>query len=186
MQVELHPAINSMRGKSGRWVFKKVGGTSYAANTPTPSTKPPTDGQQRVRDEFTLAADYAKGVAADPQARAIYEPVAEAQGKGVYRVAMNDALNKPKVMDIDLGEYTRTTGDKIYVRATDDFEVMSVQVTIKNGQGYETGAAVKSTDGLGRWVYTATTTIPQGASLTIEATATDRPGNKGTKSVAIN
>jgi hypothetical protein len=121
---------------------------------------------------------------ADPQARAIYEPVAAAEGNGVYRVAMNDALTKPKVTDIDLGEYTRQAGDKIYIRAIDDFEVAGVQVTIKNGQVVESGVATKANDALGRWVYT--TTAFANGTLTIEAVATDRPGNKGTLTETVH
>lgn len=67
MHLELHPAITAMPGKSGKWVFKKLGDTAYAANAPKPSDKPPTEGQQRVRDDFALATDYGKAVTADPQ-----------------------------------------------------------------------------------------------------------------------
>ncbi len=185
MQLDLHPAINAMRGKTGQWVFKKVGETAYAASKPKPTLKAPTEGQQRIRDKFVLASDYAKGVVADPQSRAVYEPIAESRGKGVYRVAMNDALGDPAVTEIDVTAYHRQAGDTITIRAIDDCEVTAVQVIITNGQVVESGNAVKSNDALGRWVYTVTANVAAGTPVTVEAIASDRPGNKGSKTETV-
>lgn len=88
------------------------------------------------------------------------------------------------VNEIDLSQYTRQAGSNILIRATDDFEVTNVDVTIKNGQVIETGAATKSPEDPGRWVYTATANAANGA-LTIEASAADRPGHKTTKAETL-
>ncbi len=184
MILELHPSIKAMRGKTGQWIYKKVGNTTYAADKPKASTKPPTTDQQEARDRFVLATNYAKAVVADPQSKALYEPASGALGKPVFALARKDALTRPRVMDIDLSAYNRQTGDTIAIRAVDDFEVTAVEVTIRNGQVLESGTAVKSNDGLGRWIYTATTNAASG-ELTVEAVATDRPGNKGTKTEVL-
>ena len=185
-QLKLHAVIESLRGGIGDLVFKqRKDGTSYVARKPEPSGKQPTANQQRIRDRFILASDYAKSVLADPRARAVYEAGAKAKNKPTFAFAMTDFLSEPKVNEIDVSQYNRQAGDKIYVRALDDFEVTGVEVTIRNGQVVESGAAVKTSDGLGRWVYTATSTVASGSPLTVEATATDRPGNKGTKSETL-
>ena len=184
MIADLHPSIRGLHGKSGRWVYRQNGNVTVVSDSPKPSEKPATAGQQETRDRFSLATDYAKAVIADPVSRAHYEPVAQAKGKGVYRVAMNDALSKPKVLEIDLSAYNRMDGDTITVRALDDYGVTGVRVSISNGEWLEEGNAVKTVDSLGRWVYTVTGNAPAG-DLTIEAAATDRPGNKGTKSVTV-
>lgn len=184
MILELHPSIKAMRGKTGQWVYKKVGNTVYAADKPKPSTKPPTPEQQEARDRFILSTNYAKAVMADPQSKALYEAAATAQGIPVFALARRDSLTRPRVMDIDLSAYNRQTGDTIAIRAVDDFEVTAVEVTIRNGQLVESGMVVKSNDGLGRWIYTATANAAAG-ELTIEAVATDRPGNKGTKTAVL-
>ena len=184
MQLDLHPSIKAYRGKSGKWVYKKLGNTTYVAEAPKPSNKPPTPEQQETRDRFILSTNYAKAVMADPQSKALYEAVATAQGKPVFALARRDSLTRPRVMDIDLSTYNRQTGDTIAIRAADDFEVTAVEVTIRNGQVLESGTAVKSNDGLGRWIYTATTNAAAG-ELTIEAVASDRPGNKGTKTAVL-
>ncbi len=184
-QLKLHAVVESLRGGIGDLVFKSVNGRAYVARKSGKTPKPPTTAQQQQRDEFTLATAYGKAVLADPQAHADYKSVAAAKGIPTYSFAVGDYMNAPKVHEIDLSQYNRQTGDKIYVRATDELEVTAVEVTIRNGQVVESGAAVKSGDALGRWVYTATANVDPGATLTVEATATGRPGNKGTKTETV-
>ena len=62
--------------------------------------------------------------------------------------------------------------------ATDDIGVAGVSVTIRNTTDnsiIEQGVALEHA---GKWRYPATAVAPAGMSLTIEVTATDRPGNK--------
>ena len=85
---------------------------------------------------------------------------------------------------LDVSAYHGRSGDLVAVEATDDFAVMGVTVAIKDSGGgvIEQGPALLVG---GRWQYTATTAVGPGEALTIEATATDRPGHTGTKSVLI-
>ena len=85
--------------------------------------------------------------------------------------------------EVDLSAYTGQMGDKIAIRAHDDFDVSGVSVAISDTDGHalESGAAVETPPDSGRWLYTATTAVPTGTSVRIEVTATDRPGHKTVK-----
>jgi hypothetical protein len=116
---------------------------------------------------------------ADTAAKTVYET--KAKGTQVFALAVADFFNAPAVDEIDLSQYTGKAGETIHIRASDDFEVRGVSVVIHdaNGAVLEQGGAVAGGDGA--WTYTATTAVPTGQSVAIEVTATDRPGNKTTK-----
>ena len=77
--------------------------------------------------------------------------------------------------------YSGQVGDQIAIIATDDIGVAGVSVTIRNATDnsiVEQGIALEHA---GKWRYPATSVAPAGAPLTIEVTASDRPGNKTVK-----
>jgi hypothetical protein len=133
-----------------------------------------------VREDFRLATVYGKAVMADPATKAEYTAKAKAKGTPVFALAVADFFHAPAVDEIDLSHYTGQPGETIHIRASDDFEVAGVSVAIHNASGtvLEQGAAVAGADG---WNYTATTSLPTGQTVSIDVTATDRPGNKTTK-----
>jgi hypothetical protein len=108
--------------------------------------------------------------------------LANAGQKPAYAVAVRDFFTPPTVDAIELSAYRGRFGDRMVVVATDDAGVISVDVAIKDMTGavLERGRAQRSD---GRWIYTATADAPAGQALTVEVTATDRPGNTGAKSV---
>jgi hypothetical protein len=85
----------------------------------------------------------------------------------------------PKARRMNYGYFI---GDKISIRASDDVEVSGVTLTIRDQGGtvLESGAAVW-TPASASWVYTATTALAQGQAVSIEVTATDRPGHSTLK-----
>jgi hypothetical protein len=93
---------------------------------------------------------------------------------------MTDYLKAPIIHDIALALYQGHPDDEIIVHASDDTQVVSVTVTIKNMVGaiVERGTA-RLYDGA--WIYDATARAPVGQPLTIEVTAMDRPGNEVTR-----
>jgi hypothetical protein len=95
---------------------------------------------------------------------------------------VGDFLNPPAVDEIDLSSYTGKIGDEIRIRASDDVDVQGVSVAIRaqGGAVIEEAAAVLS-PGKGVWSYTATTDLQAGQAVSIEVSATDRPGHKTTK-----
>lgn len=68
--------------------------------------------------------------------------------------------------------------------ATDDTEVVSVEVAIQMAAGdvVERGGAGKVH---GVWLYLAKCDAPAGARLTVTATAKDRPGHAGARTTAV-
>ncbi len=181
--VRLNPAIESIRGRVGDFVYKTFEGQDIVTRVPDFSNRVLTDAQKAAIEKFCRAAGYGKIVMADEQAKTLYEQVAKSRHQPLFSLIMQDFLNAPQVEEVDLSGYTGQAGEKIYVVASDDFEVMAVHVTIseESGDPIETGAAVKSTDGSGRWVYTTTAPAPPGTPITIGVSATDRPGHTGTK-----
>jgi hypothetical protein len=180
----LNAILDGLSGQIGNVVFSERYGKTVISRKRGKNKGEPSAAQLAQQEKFTDASQYAKAVMADPQARIPYVEAARTVNTPVAGLIMEDYLRSPKVSNIDLSQYTRQPGGKILIRATDDFEVTAVAVTIKNGQVVESGAAVKSTEQVGRWVYTATA-FANGA-LTVEATASDRPGNKGAKTETIN
>jgi len=178
MKVQLHRAFRGMQGTLDEVTYKRFEDRTISLPKPTAFTGPPTAAQVRVRERFTEAASYAKAVMRDPARLAVYAAAAKAIGRqSVFPVIMGDYLNLPEVKEIDLVDYTGHVGDPIKIRAVDDFEVVAVKVTIRNAAGatIEQGQATK---GDTRWVYRAQTVAPTDQTLTIEAEASDRPGNE--------
>ena len=70
-------------------------------------------------------------------------------------------------------------GDPIVIRARDDHAVTAVTVAVKDAAGIvlERGPA-RAADGA--WRYAMTRSVATGSTVTVEATATDRPGNATT------
>jgi hypothetical protein len=62
---------------------------------------------------------------------------------------------------------------------------VAVAILAQNGDVIEQALAVW-TPASGAWVYTATTDLAQGQSVSIEVTATDRPGHHSTKTQVRN
>ena len=80
--------------------------------------------------------------------------------------------------ELDLASYNGQVGDEIKIDAADDFEVVSVKVTIKHAG---TGAVIE--EGLatlvaGFWYYHGKTQIATGQTVLIEAEARDRAGHE--------
>ena len=183
-KTQLNSALNGISGGIDNWVYRSVRGRTVISRRGT-NTNPLTEPQLAVRERFRLAADYAKAAAADPVQQAIYAPFAKERGVSLFSAMMTDYLKPPVVNVIDLTGYHGQIGQPIRVRASDDIEVMGVRVTLQAPDltVLEEGPAVLQ---FGTWVYAATTVRPAGGvPITITATATDRPGNLGTKSEVV-
>ena len=81
---------------------------------------------------------------ADAAAKAEYAAKA-GESRSAFNVAVADFFGAPSIDEIDLTGYAGQVGDSIRVRATDDFKVVEVQVSIVNSDGslVEQGSAVK-------------------------------------------
>ena len=153
MRIQLNRIVRGMQGVLDDVIYKRFEGRTIAVPKGDPFTGPPTAAQLRVRDRFKLAAAFAKRVLADPARAPIYQSAAKAVGRqSVNAVVMTDFLIPPRVTEIDLSHYDGAIGNEIQVTAVDDFEVVSVEIAIKDAGGneLESGPATK---GDTRWTY---------------------------------
>jgi len=177
-KVKLNPILERIRGKVGDLVFKRYGEEVVISRPPDFEGLEPTEAQVAVRERFRQAALYGKIVMADPETKAIYEEAAKARGKPVFSLTVADFFNAPSVDEVDVSGYTGAVGDELVIRASDDFDVVGLDVALTDAEGnpIESGAAVETPANSGRWVYKATAAVPTGTTVRIAVTATDRPG----------
>lgn len=183
-KVNLNPVLEQFQGKIGDLVFKRFMDGTIVSRLPNPSNEEPSMAQNAVRNRFRLAASYARAVFADPVRKAAYAILAKSRGMPTFALALADYLKPPVVHTLDLAAYRGHAGDVVEAEASDDVEVVGVTVTVRNDGGdvLEEGPAMLVN---GRWRYAATVPIAAGETLTVEATATDRPGHTGTKSALV-
>ena len=152
----------------------------------SPSTTPPTEEQQEVREQFTIASLYAQEAIKDPAIKALYQKAAKG-GQTAYNAAFKDATNPPVIDDVNIKGYKGTVGDLIAIRARDVIPPKSVTVAIFSQAGVvlEQGDAVPETDKR-TWTYTVTTANAAITGTRIVVTATDMPGNITEKEITIS
>jgi len=178
-----------MHGKLGGLVFRRCGDHLIVTRMPKNRSRTPSPAETANRDRFKLAAAYGRSVLSDPVAKAIYLATAKEKRISLSALCVADYLKRPVVEAIDLSHYTGKAGQTIRIAARDNFEVVDVTVAIttKSGQLVERGFA--RYDLITRnWVYTTSSAVPESLpspvagpiaqQLSIEATASDRPGNK--------
>lgn len=182
-KIKLNPVLERVRGKIGDLVFRRYEDETILARKPDNTDQPQTAAQAAQRERFQLAARYAKAVFADPVQKAVYVEAAKAKGVPPFSLPIADYFNAPEIEGVDLSGYAGQIGDVIAIRAHDDFEVVGVEVIIRNTQGevVERGAAGRQGGDL--WHYAATVQTA-GQPVAIEVTATDRPGHKAVRTYA--
>ena len=178
--VTLNPILESLSGKIGDLVCRQHGDGVVVARMPA-GERHWTPEQLAHQNRFRLAAVYGRTALADAATKALYEAKARERGGPVFALTIADFFHEPAVDEIDLSAYTGQAGEKISIRAHDDFELVGVAVAIRKADGtvLEQGPAVARNDSV--WGYTASTTLPPGQTVSIEVTATDRPGHKTVK-----
>ncbi|MEP7257566.1 MAG: hypothetical protein ABI687_04245 [Flavitalea sp.] len=162
-------------------VFREWQGKTIVAKSPKSRRGDPTAAQAETQERFLLGSRYAKAIT-QGQDQGMKEAYASAlrPRQNVYSRALEDFMSQPVVKRIDMRNYKGAVGDRIIVRALDDFRVVGVRVEIyaANGALLEEGNAEPPTNGID-WNYTATQTNNLPAGSKIKAIATDIPGNEG-------
>jgi hypothetical protein len=163
-------------------VFRNWDGKTVVAKAPGPRKGEPTPKQVQLQETFLMGSRYAKAVSdgVDPGLAEAYTAMLRPR-QNLYSRALEDFMSAPRVIRIDTRAYKGEAGDKIVIRAKDDFRVTSVRVEIHaaNGSLLEQGEAVADIFGLD-WTYPATENNNLPAGTVIKAIATDVPGNEGT------
>ena len=88
-------------------------------------------------------------------------------------------MQAPEIHYISLKDYQGLIGDKIRIKATDNFQVTEVKVRITNAKGtlLEKGEAIRYPRKQAMWVYTVTVANPDLQGTVVNVIAEDRPGN---------
>lgn len=169
---------HGLSGKVGDLlVFSQRNGKTIVSKAPKERTGELSDKQEVQKLKFQRAVLYAKTVMNDSNKKQMYEAMSDdSKGISTYNVAVADLLNAPKIQEINLSAYTGNPGDTIRIIATDDFEVVSVNVKIENADGslVEEGNAINNG---AEWVYTATVLNSDLSGDKITITASDYPAN---------
>jgi hypothetical protein len=162
-------------------VFRIWDGKTVVAKAPGRRKGDPTPKQVQLQETFLMGSRYAKAVSdgVDPGLAEAYSAVLRPR-QNLYSRALEDFMSAPKVVSIDTRAYNGGEGDKIVIRAKDDFRVTGVRVEIYAADGslLEQGDAVADIYGLD-WAYQATEDNSPLADTVIRAIATDVPGNEG-------
>lgn len=180
-KVKLNPILDQLSGKIGNLVFKRYGDKTIISEKADRSGIEPSEAQLAAQDRFRQAVLFGKTVMADPEAKALYDEVADAKGKPVFSLTVADFFHAPSVDEVDLSAYIGAVDDEIIIMASDDFDVTAVNVAMTDDAGtpIESGQAVETPADSGRWLYTATAAVETGTTVRIAVTASDRPGSLG-------
>jgi len=168
-------------------VFREWEGKTVVAKAPKKRKGGPTPPQAETQERFLIASRYARAIikSKDKGMAEAYAAVLRPR-QNVYSRALEDCMSPPIVKSINTRNYKGAVGDKIAVRALDDFRVVSVRVEIyaANGTLLETGNAEEIITDF-EWTYTATQANSQLVGSKIIAIASDVPGNEGILDVSL-
>ncbi|MEJ1242080.1 hypothetical protein WBG78_28290 [Chryseolinea sp. T2] len=154
-------------------------GRQVIANMPTKRKK--TSAKQKANeDNFTDANSYAKHQMAIPTIADQYNRRAKGTTRHGYNLAVRDYSHPPKIHGIEAEEYKGQPGALIRVRATDDFKVVSVTVTITVGTKVIEKGEATPRGKRGLWRYTTTSRNTRLKGSVITAVAHDMPQHKAT------
>src|SRR5262245_44537051 len=134
MKVKLNPMFEEARGSLGALVFRHRDGQIIAGRKPSFLAEP-TPEQAAHRERFKQAAGFGKSVMADGSLRALYQAMAESKDMSTFNAAIADFLSLPSIANVGLTDYHGGLGDPIQIAATDEFGVVSVQVSILDAAG---------------------------------------------------
>jgi hypothetical protein len=181
-KVKLNPIIEQVRGQIGDLVFKRYNDEVVIARKPELDGLDPSAAQLAARERFRQAVLYGKVVMGDPAAKAVYDAAAKTKQQPVFSLAVADFFNTPEIVEVDMAGYGGAVDDEIVVYAADDFAVAGVEITLADdgGSAIESGLAVETPAGSGRWVYAATAAVSPGTTVRLTTTVHDRPGNTAT------
>lgn len=153
--VKKNIVTKGLNGKLGiTLVFRQRGGKTIAAVAPAKSKRELTEARKDHQQKFRAATQYAKTAIQDNSVKALYEQGVK-DGQNAYNVAMADYMNLPSSTELGLNAYTGAKGQPVVIKATDDYMVAEVQVSIydQNGALLEQGDAQLAENDID-WVYT--------------------------------
>jgi hypothetical protein len=120
------------------------------------------------------------------QNEALYLNRAVGTPLSAYEWAVADYMGKPKVLGIDICDWTGDIGEMIRIQARDNVVVLRVYVKIwEKSLLLEEGEAVESETEPFGWTYITRSPIQPKPGIWLEAVAYDLPGNRGQKFLVV-
>jgi hypothetical protein len=173
-----------LRGRVGDLVYKWYGDKVVVTRVPQFRPQKPSKAQKIQRQGFKAAMSYAQKVLADPERRAAYAPIARKRRRSIQVLAISDFLKAPRITAVDGRGYRGRVGGEIVVLVGDRFKVIALEVVLRDAAGrvIEQGPAKSFGND---WHYLATVARPPGETISVEATATDRPGHTTTRTETL-
>jgi hypothetical protein len=170
-----------IRGLSGTLVYKFVihktrsGKTLIADKPGLDEVRQFTEKQKTHQDAFRQATTFAQFAKNEP----MYIEMAKGTGSTPYNIAISDWFGSPKVLEINVDDWTGKVGQTIRVKARDNVKVARVSVVIRDAENniLEAGEAVRSEQGSVWWKYTTQSIVTMTPFPMVEAIAQDLPGN---------
>jgi hypothetical protein len=171
--------LQGVSGKLGEThYYRMLHGKLQMCNLPGERKK--STARQKVQmKRFRAASQWAKAETRDAAVKAHYATGICRERPSAYNVALSDYLNAPVIHYIRPKLYTGTVGSLITIKATDDFRVERVYVTIHTAEGklLESGEAERNKRKPFMWNYRATVKNAKVSGSVIQVNVWDRPDN---------
>ena len=185
-EVKNHVLAKGFSGTIGRELtFRQIGGRTFVSKYQKAPSVPPTEKKLAAQKRFGIASAYARRAVKDPLLKAVYQTAVKGAQRA-FNIAVIDALHAPVVENIQAENYKGIVDDPILVRATDNFKVARVVVSIADQQGIiiEQGDAIESKNE-NEWVYYTKQQNAELSGILITAVATDLPGNSTSLNIRL-
>jgi hypothetical protein len=179
--------LKGLSGTIGQTLtLRQIGGETFVSKYQKAPTVAATEKKLAARAKFGRATAYARKAVKDPELKAMYQ-VKVNGGQRAFNIAMMDALRAPVIENIKADSYQGRPGDQIFIRATDDFKVANVEVSVYNPEGelLEQGNADMQQNEVMQWVYVVRQDNPEFSGSKITAVATDLPGNSSSLRIIV-
>ncbi|MEJ1239714.1 hypothetical protein WBG78_16375 [Chryseolinea sp. T2] len=184
-RIKNNPLLKGVSGKIGDNIIIKEYKDGRRVMQNKPKKRKTNSRKQRDHFEnFRLGVEYADEQLKQPAVRELYERRAKGTNRTAQNLIVRDFLLAPIIHAIELPNYTGAPGEVIRIRASDDFKIVSLSVTIEteNGKILEKGEAqLRGKKGL--WRYFTTVINANLAGTVISVVAIDLPHNEARASL---
>ncbi|MEO5977943.1 MAG: hypothetical protein ABIS36_07325 [Chryseolinea sp.] len=176
--VKNNPLLHGVSGKIGEMIIRQYNGKTVVSKRPEKSNVS-TQSQREKRNRFSEASRYARTHMNNPELKAMYETGMTEKKRSPYLVATTDFLTPPTVHHVVMPKSPGRVGAKLQIKATDDFKVVSVKVSILDYDGklVESGNAKPAPSSKTHWNYKLKITSALSSENVVIVEASDFAGN---------